>query len=383
MRAEEDRPAPAGRLDDVVPAPVDQAAAAEQVVPAGVQVGQVAHGVDQHRGGGAVAGRQLRKAVEIDPGPAEQGGHRLHPFQVARGEHEDQRAAFGQPPIHGKELFLLALVGGAADKDRLVACAEPRPAEPPGRLRVVGGHVVFQVAAHPDARGVRAQGNKSPSIGLGDHRQAGEAAQQPGHGGTDVQVAAAGTLGEPAVDERHGHPCTAQASEHHRPEFGFQADIEVRPDRPQGPAHRRNYVERRHQAGDLRRQAALGQAMALLGGGGEHHPQARARPGQVVKEHQRGLDLAHRGGVQPEDALTGPGGHLRVAAQPLRQPVGPAAAQQLDQRPKERERQMEHRAHGAVQQKQHESLAPLIVRWRITHEKFVYIIGIGANRQLF
>ena len=304
VRPEHHRLAPGGRLDHVVPADGDQAAAQEHDGGRLKQPRQLADGIEHHDVGraGPVPGKPAAAHGREAP-PGRERGHLGAALGMPRREHQQRlgpaAADLPEGVEHGR---LFARMGARGDQHRPLRREPQRPAQGLAGPRVGARRrrgVELQVAGrrHPvagrpevdeAARRLRALG--AAAVHVGEH----PAEQEPRQ-----TVARIRAVGDAPVHEHRPHPAPRAAPQQVGPQLGLDRQKQHRPHPVEHPVDGRRQVE-----------GKIEQAVDSLEAGG-HRPARRGgrrQPQRVVgialaqPRNQRagGLHLAHRDRVNPD-----------------------------------------------------------------------------------
>ncbi len=299
MRTHERRPSRADRLDQVLPAERQEAAADEGDVGGSVVARHLAHRVTKHDFDVGRHGSIAAAKHERDPASAKQFGHLREALRMTRDDHR-QRARRKRACRECVEKKRLLAVPGRCSDPYGTRLAEARPELPSQRLAGVRrDRVEFQIPG--DDGGRRTECRKSCRIDIGLGRDAGQCTEhrsrERGKGGVEPR----GSRRHSRIDEVDRHAGLVRERDEIGPQFGFHekpdARIEMREESP--------YGERR-----VVRQPCLQHAVAEerapgFAAGRRHvrqqHGRIWMRAAQPQDEWRRGAGFAERDGVHPDD----------------------------------------------------------------------------------
>ena len=185
----------------------------------------------------------------------------------------------------------------ATNTGRPAAAAESRSAS----AKVGGGgEVVLQVAEAPDSLRRRAESLEAARILLRLHRGHGEPGERLREEPPDEAVTREGTLGDPAIDERHRDPAALGALEEERPDLRLGQNDQARARLGQGLLDRSREVEREGVDRGLAAERTLGELAARRRRDGDAESGARHASPKLREQVARHADLADRDRVDPD-----------------------------------------------------------------------------------
>lgn len=311
VRPDQHRHADRARLDQVLAAERQQAAADERDVGGCIVRAQFAHRIaEQHRdvgrqrgggrpacGGGRRVVRPFGAAHVAQPAPLDERRDFGEALRMTR--HEDQQRARRlqrDECVEHERLFAVARARGHPHgplADRRAPCAPARGEL--GRCR----HVELQIAEHRDV--ARAERSQALRVGGALREHAREAAEHVARGGAEFRRAPERARRHPRVRQHERHVGAAAFVNERRPDLGLHHEPERRPPCAQEAPHGARQIVRQVAARHALAEDLLARRAAARRHVREQHVRVGARAQQRIDERLRGARLADRHRMHPHD----------------------------------------------------------------------------------
>ena len=224
------------------------------------------------------------------------------PLQMPGGNEQKDWPVGGETGQQRQEHLLLAVVGRTSHQDIRLPIDIKDSVEPlsyPVGLRRQP-EIVFDITCHLQPGINRPQLQIPVTVGLGNDGHRREICQYSLEEKSHFLISGGRTSRQATVHLNDLHPTAGSSMQQQRPKFGLDADIGVRLKLIQNPSNHPRHIQGRQKTGSLMRQLSLRHRTAMQGHCRENEFDRRYHPFQLEHYRPGGLDLAHRGGMQPD-----------------------------------------------------------------------------------